>query len=441
MLLLRHAILLPFLLFFTSLIAEEIYLPSADDSTEEILVPTIEEEVVDQRDSEALKDWLNTKRQVTIKERGGSLSLSGEVRAELQCTNENKNGRRQRGRGGEVKGMPILGYDVEVNVMLDYRSDLTWAAIKLEFDNNAGIFFGTFDKVILEKAYFGARVINGDTYTADIEVGRRRLGDVFDSKIEFGSFMDGVHVKYDQAFDFFGDFYLHCGPFLINERRSQYGFVGEFGILNLFNTGLYTKYSLIDWDTKHFSSSLKNRIFRFLVSQVILGYKFLPCRLNKMVTCYAAGLLNHRATSKPITIKDPHGVVVKKVRLTGGMEAAWAAYFGFSVGEVRKPGDWSLDVNYQLVAAQSIPSFDASGIGRGNAAKIGFFTRGSDEEINTRREAVGGTNYKGLSVDFLYMITNNLTMIQSWRQSVTLHKSIGPRIRYKQYEIEFVYAF
>ena len=47
---------------------------------------------LEQRDIEALRDWINTKRQVTVKERGGNLSISGEVRAELQSTNERKNG-------------------------------------------------------------------------------------------------------------------------------------------------------------------------------------------------------------------------------------------------------------------------------------------------------------------------------------------------------------
>ena len=78
---------------------------------------------LEQRDIEALRDWVNTKRQVTIKERGGNLSISGEVRAELQSTNEKKNGIKQRGRGGEVQPTAMRAWDVEVNLMLDYRTD------------------------------------------------------------------------------------------------------------------------------------------------------------------------------------------------------------------------------------------------------------------------------------------------------------------------------
>ena len=46
------------------------------------------QDAVSQEDIEALREFINTKRQVTIKEIGGSLSISGEVRTEFQATNE-----------------------------------------------------------------------------------------------------------------------------------------------------------------------------------------------------------------------------------------------------------------------------------------------------------------------------------------------------------------
>ena len=161
-------------------------------------------------------------------------------------------------------------------------------------------------------------------------------------------------LKYDSAWNWLGDVYLHAGPFLIDERKDQYGYVGEIGILNLWDTGLFMKYSLIDWDTKKFSNEVERLRFQFLNSQVILGYVFVPAWLDKSVTCYAAGLYNHAAEA---------------LEITNNKRANFATYFGFSVGSVRKKGDWSLDINYQLVAAQAIPSFDVIGIGRGNAAE------------------------------------------------------------------------
>lgn len=394
---------------------------------------------------EEFKTWVKH-HQISIREKGGILSFSGDVRTELQSTNERKNGVRQRGSSGEARigpfRFPTRNFDIEVNLMFDYRADRTWALVKVEFDNTAGIFTGTFDRVRLEKAYWGARLIEKDSYSTDIEVGRRCLLDVYDSRIQFGSFLDGLVVKYAQAYDNLGDFYISGGTFVINQRRNHYGLVMEAGVLDLWDSGLYVKYSLIDWDTKKFHSTPRHRMFRFLISQGLLGYKFAlpPCK--KPVIIYAAALLNHRATSKPMVIKEGC-TIIKKIDLTNHTKSNWACYLGFSIGELRKPGDWSVDVNYQWVAAQAIPSFDVSGIGRGNAARVGFYTMNTRGEggPNTRKNAVGSTNYKGLAIDFLYVITNNLTMSQSYRQSINLNKTIGPAIKYRQYEIEFIYAF
>ena len=383
---------------------------------------------LEQLDIEALRDWINTKRQVTVKERGGNLSISGEVRAELQSTNEKKNGIKQRGSGGEVKHTATRAWDIEVNLMLDYRTDRTWAVVKLEFDNNGGTTTGTFGKLSVERAFLGGRIVNADTYTMDIEIGRRLLGYTFDSKIQFGSFMDGIFYKYDQAFDAVGDFYFHGGPFLINENIDQYAYVGECALLNVGRTGLYTKFSTVYWDTKRTHNKARNDAFRFIPIQWIWGYKFVPACIDKIVTTYAAGLYNPRA----------HGTIV-----SNGKRQAWAWYAGFSVGELRKQWDWSFDVNYQWVQLQAIPDFDGGGIGRGNSSKRGLYTRLNKGigDVNGVGEGVGAGNYKGISIEFLYLFTNNITVYQAWRQSVNETSSIKPSFSYKQYEFEIIYGF
>lgn len=381
---------------------------------------------IEQRDIEALRDWINTKRQVTVKERGGNLSISGEVRAELQSTNEKKNGIKQRGSGGQVKHTAMRSWDVEVNLMLDYRTDSTWATIKVEFDNDAGTEGGTFNKLSVERAFLGGRIVNADTYTMDLEIGRRSFGYTFDSNIMYGSFMDGILYKYDQAFDVVGDFYFHGGPFLINESLDQYGYVGEFGLLNVGRTGLYTKLSAICWDTKHMHNKKRNNAFRFIPIQWIWGYKLRA--FEKIFTFYGAGLYNPRA----------HGTAVSY-----GKRKAWAWYTGFSVGELRKQWDWSFDINYQWVQLQAIPDFDGGGIGRGNSQKYGLYStksKGSGKAL-TEGEGVGAGNYKGIAVEFLYLLTNNITVYQAWRQSVNQDPSIKPTFNFKQYEIEIIYGF
>lgn len=382
---------------------------------------------LEDRDIQAIREFINTKRQVTVKEKGGSLSISGEVRTEMQINYETRNGVKQRGAGSPF-GVPHEVYDVEVNLMIDYRTDRTWAATKLEFDNDAGVFNGTLNRLKLERAYFGVRFLQGDSVVMDTELGRRRINSFVDTKVQGNSFFDGILLRYDQAFEEIGKVYIHAGPYVVDERRNQYGYLGEIGFLDIANTGLYTKYLLIDWDTKNFKNEILRNRFDFLISQVTLGYRFIPKSLNKIVQLYVAGLYNHAA---------------RKLALTDGKRANFGGYIGFSIGELKKRGDWAMDANYQVIGAQAIPDFDAAGIGLGNAAGSGFYTvnlNGSGGP-NTRTTAGGDTNFRGYNITFEYMLSNTLILFQSWAQSHSLDNNIGPTRRFMTYEMEFNYAF
>jgi len=384
-------------------------------------------------DVQALREWINTKRQVTVKEIGGNLSVSGEVRTKYQAIGETVNGRSQRGipiqKGdGTITVAPSDKFNVSARLMLDYRADLTWASIKLEFNNDAGIISGTDNKIRLSRAYFGARAYNGDSCYVDFEVGRKKLNSIFDSKLQFDSLFDGVLAKYDQSFEGVGDFYIHAGSFIINDRKHQFGYVGETGLMSIADTGLYTKISVIDWDTRNMHNSLAQHRYDFIVSQMTLGYKFFMEKIQKQVTVYAAGLYNFKA---------------KKLEITDYKKANWGSYIGFTIGELKKAGNWSLDANYQWLAAQCVPSFDVGGIGTGNAIDSGFYTTNSNGSgsATTRATAAGQVNYQGLAVSLDYLITNNINLHQQWQYSCSLDRDIGPSKRYKQYEVEFIYTF
>jgi hypothetical protein len=380
---------------------------------------------IDQKDVNAVREWINTKRQVTVRELGGALSISGEVRTEFQSTGEVRDGVKQRGHGSFP---PQNAFDIEVNLMLDYRTEGSWGSIKLEFDNDAGIDSGTLNKLKLERAYWGVRALEGETYTFDIEAGRRRMSTIVDSKIEFNNFFDGLWLRYEQSYDAIGDLYAHAGVFIINEKKNQFGYIGEIGIFNVGGTGLYTKYSLIDWNTKDLHNKLQNHRFDFLVSQFLIGYKFLPSRLQKVVQIYLAGLWNSNA---------------HKLRITHHKRANWGSYIGVSIGELKRKGDWAFDINYQVLAAQCVPDFDVQGIGLGNASNSGFYTtsvKGTGDRTN-RKSAGGDVNYRGFQMTLDYLLTNQLNLQQSWQQSITLDDAIGPFRRFKQYEIEFIYGF
>lgn len=380
-------------------------------------------------DMEALRRWIRDKRFITVKEIGGDLSISGEVRTEFQDTIELRNGIRQRGKGAAFD-RPQYAWDIEVNVMIDYRTDRTWAAIKFEFDDDMGTASGTVNKIRLEKAYLGGRIVPGDTFTFDAELGRRYLSNVFDSKLEFSSLFDGVLFRFSKAWASIGDYYVNLGALLVNDRTNHYAYVMEMGGLRIANVGLNMKYSLIDW-YKPSANKLQNLRYKFLVSQFLCYYQFYPEWIGKrLIKFYAAGLLNHLA-----------GGIVQ----THEKRQNWGWYAGMSIGLVKKQYDFAIDANYQWCQAQTVPDFDGSGIGRGNTAGVGLYTNNINGNpasgATTAATAVGSGNFKGFEIEALYAFTDNLTVLQNFKYSTTLNKSIGPNLRYKQYEVEFIYAF
>jgi hypothetical protein len=387
---------------------------------------------VQQRDNKALQDWINAKRQVTVKEIGGALSISGEVRFEYQCINEKINGIAQRGIHGAVtkdgKPLPTNAFDVEVNLMFDYRTDRTWAAIKIEFDNDAGIYGGTAGKVRLEKAYLGGRIYESDTMDVDGELGRRALGNYLDSRLQFRSTSDGLLIRIEKGFEKAGDFFAKGSVFIIDERNNHFGYAGEVGMMEIASTGLYVKYNVIDWDAKR-SIQVQPVNFDFLISEGIIGYRFVPSWYEKMTSFYAGYLYNHKA---------------KKLFISNYEKQNMGGYAGVTIGQLRKMGDWSFDANYQILQAQCVPDFDMAGIGLGNSSDHGFYNTkldGKGDAITSPKDAYGNGNFQGYMLSLDYQLTDAIIFQQMWMQSWTLDKNIGPDRKYMQYEIEFIYAF
>jgi hypothetical protein len=397
-------------------------------------------------DMEALRRWLQDKRLVSLKELGGDLSISGEVRSEMKYTNEKLKAQgpgqefiQQRGMNGAT-GKPTLAWDVEFNLMMDYHTDRTWASMKVEFDNVMGTRNGTTDSIKLEKAWLGARLIETDTFTWDAEIGRRYLSNVFDSKLQFGSVFDGALFRFSKAFDEIGDFYVNIGGFAINTKANHYGEAMEIGALKIANSPINMRYSIINWYKHYSQGDLSNndplnegltyaQPWKYLVNQYTLFYQIYPEWFGKkLFKIYAAGLWNP---------------IAKKIEQTNGRKANFGLYAGISLGIVKKAGDWAIDANYQWAQAQVAPTVDCSGISRGNAAGAGFLTtnQNGSGQITTFKNAFSKFGYQGFDLDALYAFTSNLTVQQHFAWSWSLDKSIGPDDITKQYEIEFIYAF
>jgi hypothetical protein len=184
-----------------------------------------------------------------------------------------------------------------------------------------------------------------------------------------------------------------------------------------------------DWDTSN-ASGIPHQ-FQFLVSQWLIGYKFIPVQFDRVVNFYLATLYNH--------VAERHAISDYKKANNGG-------YVGFSVGQAKLQGDWVFEASYQFLQAQCVPDFDASGVGLGNTSGNAFYyaktgAKASDYVLNTRKTAEGNVNFRGFELTLQYLLSNNLNLFQQWKQGITLDKHIGPFRKYKQYEVDFIYNF
>lgn len=436
-------------------------------------------EELNERDFQALREYLKTKREIPLEEKDDNLSISGDVRFEWRHMNESQSGNALRG-GNKVKpdtGIAISrnDFDCEFNLKFDYVMDKTWAVAHLQYDNSAGVdsqelpctvdregFFGSgrCDDLCLKKAYFGYSFWDNPCSRFDIEVGRRgNLYYVFDSRVQFLSRLDGIVFKYEAKSEAFRKYYAKLAGFVVDERVNHFAWATEVGFIDIWDSGVDFKYSFIDWmphargrcgkllcKDEHVPAVFRNKAdfihnplaFQFYVSQWTLAYNFDPdlfCGVP--VKAYGAFLMNHGrkyakvfkgtnvvATPLNTEVYQYEGRPTEKIRANLG----W--YVGVLVGDVQKEGDWSVEVQYQYVEALCMPEMDEAGISRGNVLDESFTRTGR-----------GFTNYKGWKVEGLYAITNELSLDAIVEASRQANRRLGGRHRYSKVELEAIYAF
>jgi len=425
------------------------------------------EQELNDRDFDALRDFLKARRTEDVLQKKSNLIVSGDCHFEWRHLNETCCGNRERGhKRFDAKGRPISrnDFDVEANLYFNCLYEKSWAVVQVRYDNSAGVDdndhpciglldpdatgsncgssclkrsigcngdpegyhgSGVCDKVCLKKAYFGYNFLENDCARVDIELGRRgNLYSVLESNVQFLSRFDGVYLKYDQAFEEVADWYLHSLAFVIDERVNHFGWAVETGLIGIADTNFEVKYSFIDWiKNGRNRCHVDNPVgFNFLNSQVILAYNLDPAYLGKGVRFYAAYLYNHAADD--LIVYRKHGPYN-----AGRQNMAW--YAGVFIGKVRKEGDWAVELQYQYVEAQAMPDQDSAGIGRGNVL---------DESLTTCSRR-GNTNFKGWKIEALYAFTDNITLDSIFEASVALDPKIGGAHTYNKFECEAVYAF
>jgi len=276
----------------------------------------------------------------------------------------------------------------------------------------------------------GYNIFTCEDQRFDIEVGRRRLYMVFESDIQFLSQFDGILFKYSDKDEWFGDWYLYTAGFVVNEKINHFGWIAEIGFLNISDSNFDVKYSFIDWRkngrAQCFDTNGKwyrnPEGFKFLNSQITLTYHLNEDYFCKPAQVYGAYVLNHNQPEINYVAKDKS---IKKMR-----HANYGWYVGFKVGEVFKEGDWSFEAEYQYVGPVAVPDGDSSGIGRGNIL---------DESFTSVER--GNTNFKGFKFEFLYALTDNITLNNIVEWSRAARPQVGGHHNYSKVEVEAIYAF
>lgn len=402
--------------------------PSASNFTQEKAIGPNSDNFIDPK---ILRDFVESKGLIECRQKEGRLTIAGDVRARWLATGEKVNGISQRHFKSDHA---VNVFKSEVNLFFDYTTPKAWVTTKLKWGVIDGIDGGSLTKVDLDRAFIGYDIYEKGCEDFYLEVGRSKFDYMFESRVEFASFFDGIHLFYTNKYEGTGVFTIHGGPFIIDSLTNHYGWVVETGFKQLGGTDFSVKYSLVDWlrfaPTYDYGKNKGEHLvrdnprYRFLVSQLILGHEqkidFPGC---KMLYLYAAVLANHAA---------------QKSRTVPSYEnKAW--YAGFTLGKLCKACDWSVDINYQWVQAQSIPEFDLSGIGHGNAANL--LLSDAILALTSPSGAIGFTNYQGFEMLGLYALTDSLTLRAkaSWSKPIDIH--LGGDFTYKNFEMAVIFAF
>lgn len=419
-----------------------------------------------QRDFEAVQEFVNSKRTISLGEKDCNLSISGDIRFDWAHLNEkvnchrlrkgNRNGTARQLEDGfiydaadpayadlEGRGAPFSNnaFNAEFNLYFDYICDRAWGVAWLQFLDAGGIehgfkncdtdpqgLFGSgcCDNLCLRKAYLGYNICADGCSRFDIELGRRPLYSVFDSRMQFQSRFDGILLKYNRGIECWGDFYWYLGGFVVDERVDHYAYVTELGLLNIYDCGFDFRYSFIDW--KSLQGHKINRCFTnrplgadYRINQFTLAYNFNPEYLCVPSKIYGAFLWNSAS---------PRLNHTQRTDSRNKENIAW--YVGFIIGEVCHEGDWSFDMNYQVCELFAIPEQDFGGIG-----SFGGNLLADTPSANLR----GFNNYKGWRFEGLYALTDNLSIDAILEFSKQDKKFFAGKHSYSKFELQAIYAF
>ena len=230
--------------------------PSATNFQEISEIGPREEDRVDPR---VLRDFIESRGLIACRQKCGSLTIAGDARAKWTAAGEKgrlvtidkgvlqpyQDNIKMRGTGSDTA---LNRFRSEFNLLMDYADSRSWVTTRVKFNTFCGVDGGSETKLELDRAFPGYDLYScGDDEDFYIEVGRTGLDNVFDSRVEFGSKFDGIHLFYTNYYEGVGTFTLHGGPFIVDAFTNHYAWVVETSVEDWCDTGFAVKYSLIDW--------------------------------------------------------------------------------------------------------------------------------------------------------------------------------------------------
>lgn len=221
----------------------------------------------------------------------------------------------------------------EINVALDYKKDRAWLKAKAkacttDFKDSS---------FSVEKAMVGYNLLDIDYVKIDVEGGRSRQDNLFDSKLQHDSHFNGLHLAYYFHVPGKISFSLNGGPHIIDSSKNHLGGIACAHWREIGGSPFEFKYSINHWGNHHDEGQ------KYSISQVVVKYKI------GEGGPYAGYLNNHRAN-----------------RLANGL------YLGYTLGSLKNVYDYQVDANVQLTQANAVPSWDFCGLRKGAQLKLAF---------------------------------------------------------------------
>lgn len=315
----------------------------------------------------------------------------------------------------------------ESNLWLDHRTDCTWATVNYRFKADLGTVTGSFATWTLERAFMGVRLWDGPCSKGQVEIGRMKLGDRFQSELMYNSRFDGGLFEVRRPWEDYGNWVFKAGVMVVDFRYRHYTWIVGLRWDEIWKSGYYVDLSYIDWsrgrrifiddDVPVFNPAFQYRDF-----QVAVGYKFPLERFGFPVHGSVGWIINEAARRIP------------RFNNYLGNQAWWLL---LEVGSIVKACDWAVKIGYQWVGLLSMLETDVSGIGRGNVTGASIHNSVIHDPALLR----GNTNYKGPTFTFLYGVTDNITFQAEYWYSTEITATVGGILKYTKAEAKVTYAF